>query len=247
MSVREHYNTLLGPIYSWTLGDLNARVQATATLLESLIGGAHDGKRAIDLGCGTGVQTLALSQLGFRVTGIDFSEEILKEYVTRTAAAPTLANAVQSDIAAFDVGVGYDAALCFGDTISHLQSWEAVRSTFACVHRALKPGGAFFLASRDHSLVYQGTDRFLLIRSDEIRSMICVLEDEGAHVRVTDLIQERHQDQHGPDALKASSYLKLRVSPETLKRELESAGLKVQHVRELSGGVYLFHALREAS
>jgi SAM-dependent methyltransferase len=241
MSVREHYDALLGPLYSWTLGDFDARVQGTATLVESLRGRAHSGERAIDLGCGTGVQTLALAQLGFKVTGIDFSEEILKEYVARTTSCN--AAAVHGDISAFDVGTGYDTALCFGDTISHLQSWQAVRDTFACVHRALKPGGAFFLASRDHSKVYRGTDRFLLIRSDESRSMVCVLEDEGDHVRVTDLIQERKD---GESALKASSYLKLRVSPERLKIELENAGLKVHEVRELSGGVHVLHALKEA-
>jgi SAM-dependent methyltransferase len=241
MSVQAHYDQLLGPIYSWTLGDFNERSKGTAALVRDLIGAEHHGKRALDLGCGTGVQTLALASLGFHVTGVDFSEEILKEYRQRTAGSNVSVQV--ADISAFNAGTDFDAALCFGDTVSHLQSWEAVRGMFRCVHHALRPGGDFFLASRDHSRVYSGTDRFLLIRADDTRSMICALEDEGEHVRVTDLVSERKD---GKTSLRTSTYRKLRVSPTTLAAELREAGFTLTEPTCSPAGVYLFHAKKKA-
>jgi SAM-dependent methyltransferase len=238
--VKAHYNDLLGPVYSWTLGDFDARVSASAKLIGETIGASHHGKRALDLGCGTGVQTLALCRLGFAVTGVDFSEEILKEYRERTRAADV--SLLVADIANFEAGRDFDMALCFGDTVSHLQTWDAVRALFRCVHQSLRAGGHFLLASRDHSHVYTGTDRFLLIQADETRSMICTLEDEGEHVRVTDLITE-HKDRKS--SLRTSSYLKLRVSPHALVKELEASGFDVGPPALHSGGVYFFSAQKK--
>jgi SAM-dependent methyltransferase len=235
--VKTHYDDLLGAIYSWTLGDFNARSKATAKLIGDAIGTNNKGKRALDLGCGTGVQTLALCSLGFEVTGVDFSEEILKEYRERAVAASANVSLLVADISDFDAGDDFDVALCFGDTVSHLQTWDAVRAMFRCVHQSLRAGGRFFLASRDHSRVYTGTERFLLVQADEARSMICVLDDEGSHVRVTDLVSE-HKD--GKSSLRTSSYLKLRVSPETLTKELQAAGFDVTQSALLPGGVHVF-------
>jgi SAM-dependent methyltransferase len=242
MSVQAHYNELLGPIYSWTLGDFEARSKGTAKLVGDLIGPEHHGKRALDLGCGTGVQTLALASLGFNVTGVDFSEEILKEYRQRTSGRDV--SVLVADISDFHAGNDFDVALCFGDTVSHLQTWEDIRGMFRCVYEALRPGGHFFLASRDHSRVYTGTDRFLLIHADETRSMICALDDEGTHVRVTDLISERKD---GKASLRTSSYLKLRVSPDTLAVELRTAGFTLTQPSVSAAGVYLFHAEKKAT
>ncbi|HYG58780.1 MAG TPA: class I SAM-dependent methyltransferase [Symbiobacteriaceae bacterium] len=41
------------------------------------LAGPQPGEAALDLGCGTGVQTQALSRYGLRVTGIDISPEML--------------------------------------------------------------------------------------------------------------------------------------------------------------------------
>jgi SAM-dependent methyltransferase len=235
-AVRHHYDTLLAPIYSWSLGDLDARVGASYELLQGVLGDAGGG-RALDLGCGTGVQTLALSRLGYRVTGIDFSAVMLQEYRTRTSALG--ATAIEADLAQFDAGGGFAVAVCFGDTVSHLASWEDVRALFANVHRSLETGGHFLLASRDHSRVYRGDERFLLVRADATRSLTCVLEDEGEHVRVTDVVHARVQDRC---SMNVSSYRKLRVSPSTLRAALHDAGFEVLRSMEIAGGVSVLHA-----
>ena len=259
--VRRHYEDLLAPIYSWTLGDFDARVEASRQLFSSLLGtvalpvqSQTAPRRGLDLGCGTGVQTLALAGLGYAVTGVDFSPRILEEYARRTRAAG--ACAIESDISRFDAGTGYDVAVCLGDTVSHLQDWDAVRAMFRSVSAALGEGGAFILASRDHSKVYRGDDRFLLIRADANQSLTCFLEDEGEHVRVTDIVHHRMEESssmtsrtgtHSSQRMTVGSYLKLRVSPRALAAELEGEGLRVRDQREAAGGVHVLLAVKGAS
>ena len=220
--VKHHYEALLGAHYSWSLGDFDARVAASRAFFEAQLP-PPSAPAALDLGCGTGVQTLALSQLGYQVTGVDFSPRMLAEYVERTA--PVGARAVVSDLTDFDVGPGFAVAVCFGDTVSHLADWPAVRSLCRRTFDAIAPGGVWLLSSRDHSVVLEGDARFLLIRADETRSMICFVEDAGERIRVTDLIQSR-----GPagTTLQSHSYWKLRVSPMTLTLELTTAGFRVE-------------------
>jgi SAM-dependent methyltransferase len=237
-SVQQHYDNLLGAIYSWTLGDFDARVAASELLFRKVLH-PQAGKLALDLGCGTGVQSLALARLGYGVLGMDFSETILQEYRLRTAGVQ--AKAVFSDISAFKLEHPVDVALCFGDTISHLPSWAALRSMLACVSASLAPGGEVLFATRDHTRVYEGDDRFLLIRADANQSMTCFVEDAGDRVRVTDIV---HRLDEKPPTMVASSYYKLRVSPENLKKEFADAGIPIRETHTLPGGVHVLYATR---
>ena len=243
-AVREHYDTLLAPIYSWTLGDFDARVAASCELLQGLLRDSRAAQRpgrALDLGCGTGVQTLALARLGYRVTGVDFSAVMLEEYRARTRDLGV--TAIEADLTRFDAGEGHGVAVCFGDTVSHLASWDDVRGFFANVHRSLEPLGHFFLASRDHSRVYRGDERFLLVRADATRTLTCVLEDEGEHVRVTDVVHARAAE---GCSMSVSSYRKLRVCPATLRAALHAGGFDVLQGVEGAGGVEVLHATKRS-
>jgi SAM-dependent methyltransferase len=238
-TVRQHYDSHLGEIYSWTLGDFDARVGASASLFEKHLGPGLD-RSAVDLGCGTGVQTLALSRLGYQVTGVDFSETMLREYRQRTSGLRV--EALRQDLAELELlQRRFDVAVCLGDTVGHLQSWSAVCTMLRGTYRALNPGGTLLLATRDHSHVYRGNERALLIRADERRSLTCFLEDEGEHVRVTDLVHDRN---NGSTSLHVSSYLKLRVSPPKLAELMQELGFAVAPSIELPAGVFLLRAQR---
>jgi SAM-dependent methyltransferase len=235
MEVLNHYETVLGPVYSWSLGNFGDRVAASAHLLNEELGDGN-GAKALDLGCGTGVQTLALIERGFRVTGIDFSRTMLDEYSKRTANHDVCS--IQSDLASFNVTDTFQVAICFGDTVSHLPSWQAVSEMFNRTYKALAPGGVFLLATRDHTHVYRGDERFLLVHADADRSMTCFVEDDGDHIRITDLLHERVD---GRVQLKANSYSKLRVGPDELSRKLSEAGFRNIKTKPW-GGVHLIRA-----
>ncbi len=241
--VLRHYDEVLGAVYSWSVGSLEARVAASEALFRSMLGAGREGGRArrvLDLGCGTGIQSLALGRLGFMVTGIDFSETMLREYRERTAPFGT--EVVCADLATFSVAGPFDAAVCLGDTVSHLPSWAAVDAMLRNVASSLAPGSGFVLATRDHTRVYEGDARFLLVRADAERSLTCFLEDAGEHVRVTDLLHERGET---GTRMTAHSYLKLRVSPDRLTEHMARAELDVVSCEEWSGVHVLFARRRD--
>ena len=99
------------------------------------------GKRLLDIGCGTGKSALGLARLGFRVTGIDFSEEML-----RIALGKPGANAVTfvlADVRNLPPLGPCDVATTMGEPFSHLSSVGELQAALDGVGRALEPGGLF--------------------------------------------------------------------------------------------------------
>src|SRR5262249_32641834 len=115
-TVRAHYDTLLAEHYSRLFGDFEAKVAEQRSLLERLgVPARPAGALAVDLGCGSGFQTVALARLGFRVLAIDFSRRLLAELKERARGLPV--EAIAGDIR--DVSrlapAGIEAAVCMGD------------------------------------------------------------------------------------------------------------------------------------
>lgn len=106
----------------------------------------------------------------------------------------------------------------------HLPSSESVIALIDRVATSLSRGGTFVLTYRDLTQPLDGLDRFVPIRSDDERIMLCVLDVASPEaVTVSDLIYTRSADAW---ELHKSSYSKLRISPEWLRNELQRAGLR---------------------
>ena len=114
-TVREHYEAVLSEHYSRMFGDFEAKVAEQQALLERLgVTARPSGGLAVDLGCGSGFQSVALARLGFRVLSIDFSPRLLAELNERARGLPVAA--VAGDIR--DVGAlaptGVELVVCAG-------------------------------------------------------------------------------------------------------------------------------------
>ena len=73
-TVRDHYDGVLAQHYSRMFGDFETKVDEQRALLERLgVTARPSGGLAVDLGCGSGFQSVALARLGFRVLAVDFS------------------------------------------------------------------------------------------------------------------------------------------------------------------------------
>src|SRR5271168_602411 len=81
-----HYKTLLGPVYSWMLGDLDAAFARSAAEIEDLHLPAARGV-AVDLGAGLGLHASALARRGFDVVAIDSCQALLDELQSLGSAA----------------------------------------------------------------------------------------------------------------------------------------------------------------
>lgn len=195
---------------------------------------------AVDLGCGSGAQSLALADLGFDpVLAVDTDPTLLAELATHTADRPAV-RTVQADAVAATADLDADsvaAAVCMGDSLLHLPSTDAVTDMIRGAARALAPGGALLLTYRSLADELHGTDRFLPVRSDPDRIMLCFLEFTGPDtVEVHDVIHT-----HTPDrswTMTASSYPKLRLTPGWVAEQLADAGLEIDHHTQGPSGMW---------
>lgn len=241
-----HYERLLAPHYDWMFGaPIERKVAEQQALLHEIAGRASGDDLAVDLGCGSGFQSLALSELGYRVLALDISDTLLATLAARIGSRSITIR--RGDIRQLDDYVAPASvrlAVCMGDTLTHLSSHQEVDALFQSVARALKPRGLFVATYRDLSgRELQGLDRFLPIRGDDGRTMICFLEYESAEtVVVNDLIYVREADGHW--ALHKSRYQKLRLSLEWVRGRIEAAGLSV--VLQRTGGIVTLAATRDA-
>jgi SAM-dependent methyltransferase len=103
----------------------------------------------LDLACGTGLLTRRLAGWAGSVVGLDASEGIVREARCRTPYRNV--RYIQADFREFDLGEGFDAAVCSGDSLNYVGAPAEVIDVFRCVHRHLRPGGLFAFDVLDHA------------------------------------------------------------------------------------------------
>jgi SAM-dependent methyltransferase len=115
--------------------DYQAEVQYVLDKLRSL--GIKSGK-LLELGSGSGIHARLLSKNGFKVTGIERSDEMI-------ASAPELEDVhlIEADIRKFEISEKFDAVISLFHVISYLNTNQDVADVFSNVARHLKPGGIF--------------------------------------------------------------------------------------------------------
>ena len=223
-TVTEHYEKHLAPYYSWLFGDFNETVEANRHffIAQKLIPGKS--KIAIDLGCGPGFQSIALAQLGFSVYAFDLSRTLLDELKNHIGGLHI--TPIKDDILNFasHCPEHIELCTCMGDTLTHLDSFETIKSLFADVYRSLETGGKFVLTFRDLVPELKDRDRFIPVKSDPETIFTCFLEYEAEHVRVNDMIYTRSKDGWKLDV---SCYRKLRIPLAWIRRELLELGFTI--------------------
>lgn len=77
-TAKDHYDRQLASVYSWMTGSPEAATKRNHDLLRQL-GFSPSPGLAIDLGAGSGFQSIPLAELGFSVVAVDFCEALLSE------------------------------------------------------------------------------------------------------------------------------------------------------------------------
>lgn len=236
VSVQDHYEHLLADHYTWMFGvSFSEKVAEQKALLDEA--GASAPGVAVDLGCGSGFQSIALAELGAdRVHAFDTSRALLAELKGHARGKPI--TTYDTDLMAFDelITTEPNTIICMGDTLTHLPSREDVAALFRKIGEALSKSGQFVLSYRDLSASPTGLERFIPVHSSDDRIMICFLEDAGDTVLVHDLVQVR--DATGW-ALQKSAYPKLKLPLEGIKEQLAEVGLTVTYEQTHRGMIVL--------
>lgn len=239
-SVQAHYREHLGPVYDWSLGDFEqASARAEARLLAAGLG-PGGGALAVDLGCGSGRQSLPLLRLGYRVLALDTCSVLLQRLEERARGLPL--RAIEDDLRGFRRHLAEPAAavVCMGDVLIQLESREEVRALLGDVARSLAPHGKLILGFRDLTSL---PTRFVPVRGDDARILTCVLDEQGEFVVVNDILHERHETGW---RMSVSSYRKLRLSLEQVRADAASAGLEVTSVSSEQGLVTVAASRQDA-
>lgn len=99
----------------------------------------------VDLGCGTGTLTCLLAEAGYRVTGVDVSEEMLAQAMDKALALPEERRPllVCQEMEELNLPEPADAVVCSLDCLNYLTRRAALERTLRRVSRCLRSGGLF--------------------------------------------------------------------------------------------------------
>lgn len=111
----------------------------------------------VDLGCGTASLDIELAKLGYSVTGIDLSCEMLTAAANKVYSQGASVRLVNQDMTEFSLPQMADTIICTLDGLNHLDGIESVKKTFKRVKKFLTPHGIFIF---DMNTVYK--HRFVL-------------------------------------------------------------------------------------
>jgi SAM-dependent methyltransferase len=168
-------------------------------ILDTEVEGLTPG-RALDLGCGTGLNALMLAQRGWSVLGVDWVEHAI-ELATDVASSRGLdAQFVVADITSWQPPEMFDLVIL----TYALPGGEESRRALQTAVSALAAGGTLIVAEWDQSMAEGwGFDLDELPTPEEIVDMLPEMDIEVAEVRTFPDMFDSTDDfrgQHGPGA-----------------------------------------------
>lgn len=124
------------------------------------------GRNLLDLACGVGAGSTVFAEAGFEVIGVDGSEEMIRRAAQYARTHGVSVGFECQDMRKFRLARPVDAVCCMFDALNYLLSEDELARTFACVARALRPGGLFvFDMNTPHGLATRWGTRDILSTS----------------------------------------------------------------------------------
>ena len=129
-------------------------------------------RQIAECACGTGEITLRLSRMGYEVTGIDKSKDMLEVAQEKARKAGKRIPFIWQDMQALTLHHPVDAVIAACDGVNYLDSLKAVANFIRSANAALKAGGMllFDISSRYKIEILLGEKTFA--------------EDDGAHAYI---------------------------------------------------------------
>jgi len=100
------------------------------------------GDTVLNLGCGSGRHDRYLAEKGYKITGVDFSEEMLT-LARNEASGNVFLDYVKGDVRSVRLDKTFDIVLSLFHVMSYQVSDEDLLASFATANAHVKPGGVF--------------------------------------------------------------------------------------------------------
>ena len=104
--------------------------------------GVKKGAKCVECACGTGSITLPLKKMGYQMTGVDLSEEMIARAMERARKEGLLIPFIRQDMCQLLLPRKTECILATCDGVNYLTTPEKTQQFFAAAFAALKPGGA---------------------------------------------------------------------------------------------------------
>ena len=100
-------------------------------------------RTVVDLACGTGSVTEILARKGYDVTGVDMSEEMLREAMAKVMDMENPPRFVCQKLQELHLPRAVDMAVCALDSLDYITNPEDCAEAIRRTYKALNPGGIF--------------------------------------------------------------------------------------------------------
>ena len=150
----------------------------------------------LDLGCGDGRHSLELTRRGFRVTGLDLSEELLERARRRTADEGLDITFIQGDMRDPPAVRAFDLVVNFFTSFGYFREDSENARVLEAISRALRPGGCFLMDYLNREYVISTlvpSDR-RTVEGMEVEQRRWITGDPtaaGSHVRINKQVRIR--------------------------------------------------------
>ena len=152
--------TAFASVYDRLMADVDypAWAEFYRTLLVKY--GISQGK-VCECACGTGNLTIWFAAMGYQVTGVDASPDMLFEASQKARKHGAMIPFVKQDMRQLRLHRQMDAVLCTNDGVNYLEDETQLSEFFRAAYLTLKPGGAFlFDVSTPYKLEHVLGDSF---------------------------------------------------------------------------------------
>ncbi|MCL2559953.1 MAG: class I SAM-dependent methyltransferase [Turicibacter sp.] len=172
------------------------------------------GSRVLDVGCGTGTLSLALTDAGYAVTGLDLSADMLVVASEKAKDAGVAIDLIQRDMRELEGLSGYDGILIAVDSLNYLETEADVIRTFAGCYEALKAGGVLIFDVHTPFKMRETFKDYLYVENDDALTYIWHVEEgeqplsvvheltifaraeDGSYVRTVEYHEQRTFEMH---------------------------------------------------
>ena len=119
--------------------------------------------------CGTGSLSIPLYKLGYQVTGVDISSDMLFEASQKARKAGAMIPFVRQDMRKLKLHRPMDCVLCTNDGLNYIETEEELTEFFTSAYAILKPGGVIAMdLSTPYKLKHVLGDYFIGDETSEI-------------------------------------------------------------------------------